>query len=303
MADRFQTFAAILQSTTLAASLAVMSAAVDAQQRPQRIVSTNLCTDQILIRLVEPERIVSLTYLSWKPNATPPELHHLLKNFRQNHGLAEEVLMMDPDLVIGGAFSARFTTDLLTRLDRNIFMVVPENNFEEWYDAIRAIGEKVGEPERAQRMISDFKDALAEAQAQIPPGEFPIYANLSVNNRMPGEGTLYTQVVNAGGFRTIGQHLGFTGYREISLEKLIQIPIDLISTNTPYPNAPSIQTQNLNHPLLKDIARKAGAQVDIPARYTTCTTPETIKMVKELIAARLRIDKATTSRQSSPGKR
>ena len=38
-----------------------------AQAKPQRIVSLNLCTDQLLLQLVEPERIAALTYLSDDP--------------------------------------------------------------------------------------------------------------------------------------------------------------------------------------------------------------------------------------------
>ena len=35
--------------------------AADAQQRPQRIVSMTLCTDELLMRIVDPFRIASIT--------------------------------------------------------------------------------------------------------------------------------------------------------------------------------------------------------------------------------------------------
>jgi iron complex transport system substrate-binding protein len=37
--------------------------AADAQQRPQRIVSMNLCTDELLMRMVDPSRIAAITHL------------------------------------------------------------------------------------------------------------------------------------------------------------------------------------------------------------------------------------------------
>src|SRR5262245_31812840 len=88
--------------------------------KPQRIVSINYCTDQLLLRLVEPERIASMTFLSWEKDATPAEYAPLLTHIKQNHGLTEEVLREDPDLVLSGTFSSYYTNTLLQRLGRNI---------------------------------------------------------------------------------------------------------------------------------------------------------------------------------------
>ena len=266
--------------------------AADAGARPQRIVSTNLCTDQLLLRLVEPERIVSLTFLSWEEGATPPELLPALKGLKQNHGLAEQVLMMDPDLVVGGTFSARFSNDLMAKLGLNIELFKPENNFEEWYAVVRRMGDAVGEPERAERVIADFKAGLARLKAEIPSGPPPIYANLTGNNWMPGDDTLFAEVVNAGGFTTAGQWRGYSGYRGIPLEELIQIDAELVSVNTRFTNPPSMTTAGLNHPLLREMVRSAPATIEIPSRYIVCTTPETLKMVEALVEARKQVESA-----------
>ena len=273
--------------------------AVAAETRPQRIVSTNYCTDQILLRLVEPERILSLTYISWDLGNTAPEVFPALDHIKMNHGLAEEVLTMRPDLVMGGTFSARFTNGLLGRLGYKVILFDAETSFEEWYENIRIMGHAVGEPERAEKMVAEFKTGLAALTSQIPPGEMPIYADLTINNWMPGNDTLYTQVVNAGGFRTAGQSLGFSGYQGIPLEKLIQIDIDLISSKSKYENPPSMATQNLRHPLLRRMVEKAYASINIPPRYVTCTTPETLKMVALLIQARKDVDTAKAARKAA----
>lgn len=264
--------------------------------RPQRIVSTNLCTDQMLLRLVEPERILSLTFLSWETDATPPRFLPVLNRLKKNHGLAEEVLMMDPDLVVGGTFSAHFSNDLMAKLGHKVVLFTPENSFEEWYTELRRMGEVVGERERAEQIINDFKAGLTRLQAEIPPGPTPIYANLTVNNWMPGNDTLYAQVVNAGGFITAGQSRGYSGNRSIPLEELIQIDAELVSVSTRYTKPPSMATQSLNHPLLREMARKAAATINIPTRYTVCTTPETLSMVEALIKARKQVEEVRRAR-------
>ncbi|RLA20277.1 MAG: ABC transporter substrate-binding protein, partial [Gammaproteobacteria bacterium] len=73
--------------------------------KPQRIVSLNLCADQLLLQLAEPKAIASLTHL-----AADPELSYLAEeatNYPLNYGSAEEILQLDPDLILAGSFTAR----------------------------------------------------------------------------------------------------------------------------------------------------------------------------------------------------
>lgn len=281
---------AILAITALITCPAWAQHAPPAPTRPQRIVSTNYCTDQMLLRLVEPERIVSLTYLSWDKDATPPEFQPILDRTPRNHGLAEEVLMLEPDLVVGGAYSARFSNSLLQQLGRDLFLIQPENNFEDWYANVRRMGLAVGEPARADKLIADFRRELAAMQAEIPPGEMPIYADLQVNNWMPGKNTLYTAIVNAGGFRTAGETLGYSGYRGIPIEELIQIDAALISTNLNKDGPKSMTRESLKHPLLRRMADRAIAEINIPNRYVVCPTPELLKMIRQLVDMRKLVD-------------
>ena len=71
---------------------------------PRRIVSLNLCTDQLLM-LLAPERIAALSIL-----ATDPLLSVMAAEARRYplvRGDAEEVLRFDPDLVVAAPFAAR----------------------------------------------------------------------------------------------------------------------------------------------------------------------------------------------------
>ena len=79
--------------------------------KPQRIVSTNICTDQLLIKLVDQKRIASLSHLASDPHsswiATEASTLHL------NRGTAEEVISLNPDLIITSTFSFRPTLSIL----------------------------------------------------------------------------------------------------------------------------------------------------------------------------------------------
>jgi iron complex transport system substrate-binding protein len=261
------------------------TAAADAQQRPQRIVSMNLCTDELLMRIVDPSRIASITYLSRQPLNAPLGLGDTIAKIKVNHGLAEEVLMSKPDLIVTGSFSTMAATSLLRGLGQNIVTFDPEANFDDMRANIRKMGEAVGEPERAEQVIADFDARLAELQAQLPPGDKPIFADIGVNNFMSGRDTLFAHVVNAGGWRTLGETLGYTGYTNIPLEHLLRTKPDLVSTATPWANPPSMSTQNLRHPALRNLVAHTP-HITIPERYTTCGAPSVLGAVELLIEAR-----------------
>lgn len=269
----------------LVAAGAMSNAAADAPKRPQRIVSMNLCTDELLMRMVDPTRIASISFLSQQPVNAPLGLSHIAASLNANHGLAEEVLMAKPDLIVAGTFSTTAATALLRRLGHPVVTFDPELSFDDMRANIRKMGEVVGEPERAAELIADFDRKLAELQSRIPPGPRPMFADIGVNNFVAGRDTLYAEVVHAGGYRTMGETLGFSGFRNVSLEQILLQQPSLISVATPWTDPPSLSTLALRHPALRKIVERTP-QVVIPERFTTCGAPSVLGAVELLVEAR-----------------
>jgi len=77
------------------------------------VASINLCADQFVLALADPEQIVTVSWLSADPEeslfASAASRHPL------NYGTAEELLRFHPDVVIAGAYTNSFTRALLTR--------------------------------------------------------------------------------------------------------------------------------------------------------------------------------------------
>lgn len=254
----------------------------------------NLCTDELLMRVVDPSRIASITYLSQQPINAPLGLDAIASKLKVNHGLAEEVLMQEPDLILAGRFTSTTAVNLLRKLGYNIVVFDPENTLDDMRANIRKLGTAVGEPARAEQVITDFDTRLAELQARIPAGEMPVFADIGVNNYVAGANTLYTHIVNAGGYRTLGQALGFDGYRNLPLEQVLSIKPALISTATPWTNPPSMSTMALRHPTLRAMVASTP-HVTIPERYSTCGSPSVLGAVEILVKARM-ASAATTNR-------
>jgi iron complex transport system substrate-binding protein len=267
-------------------------AAADAQKRPQRIVSMNLCNDELLMRLVDPSRIASITNLSQEKVNEPVGLSAIAMKLKVNHGLAEEVLMAEPDLIVAGSFTTTTAVALLRKLGHEVVTFDPENNLEDMRANVRKMGKLVGEEAKAERIIADFDAKLKALQAQLPPNEKPaeqpVFADIAVNNFIAGNDTFYAQVVNAGGWRTIGQALGYSGFRNVTLEELMKIRPALISTETPWTNPPSMSTLALGHPALQRIVNETP-NVVIPERFITCGTPAVMGAIELLVAERKKL--------------
>ena len=82
-----------------------------AAAKPVHVMSMNQCTDQLVLALLPPERIASVTWLSRDPDGSL--MFREAARVDINHGMSEEVLRQKPDLVIAGAFTTPATRGLL----------------------------------------------------------------------------------------------------------------------------------------------------------------------------------------------
>ena len=118
------------------------SASVQAETKSRRIVSLNLCTDQILLELVPRNRIAALSWLAGDGNVSA--VAGELKGIKLIAGGAEEVLALDPDLVLASPYAATPTVELLKRLGRRVEMVPFATDFAMIRSTVRQVAAAVG---------------------------------------------------------------------------------------------------------------------------------------------------------------
>ena len=66
-------------------------------------------------------------------------------------GLAEEIYLMQPDLVIAGAYSTRATVALLRRLDIPVVVFDPASSLDDVRDRITQMGEVLHQAKQQRR--------------------------------------------------------------------------------------------------------------------------------------------------------
>ena len=239
---------------------------------PQKIVSLNLCTDQLLMLLADPEQIISLSKIVDDPYVSL--LAKKSKNFKKNSGDAEQIFMESPDLVVAGVYTEKATVQMLKSLGVRVEIFSIEQNFEDILKNIRKMGNLVGHSDRAKIMIDDFNQRLAELQSGI--NLRPRAALYSANGYTTGTETMAGRILSAAGFKNITEEIGLSYGGVLPLETLVIMQPDIVVSGEAYPGH-SRAEEILQHPALSPL--KTVTQTD--AKWV-CGTPAVLDAIAEL---------------------
>lgn len=185
------------------------------------IASLNLCTDQLLLNWVAPEKIASVTWLSASDQyrkAPLPEHIHL------NRGRAEELLRLDPDLVLVGQYGAQRAARRLRELGFNVVDIPDAYSLEQLSQQLQALENVLGENPPLEKQKALLEKMLA--QPQRPAAASALI--LSANNITYGSGMLEHQLLERAGFENLAAADGTEQLRRVSLEEVIAAQPDLL---------------------------------------------------------------------------
>ena len=250
--------------------------------KPQRIVSLNLCVDQIIIDLVAPERIAALSFLA--TDQMMSAISERAQSYTRVKGAAEDVLALDPDLIFVGAYSTPATRNLLRRLGKHVVVVNQPATFDGIRDVIRQLAKAVQEDARGEAMIAAFDRRLARALEQRG-SQVPTALALQVNSFVSMPGSLLDDAFRVAGLHNVAVQLGQGRGGRVALESLLNQPPDiLVLVNAP-DDFRTVLADNLRHPAVRHLSARQ-THVTLPMWSTLCGTPYVATAVSLLIKAR-----------------
>lgn len=244
--------------------------AATAEPVPRRVVSMNVCTDQLAMLIAGEGQLHSVSALASDPRTSA--MAGEARAFPANHALAEEIFLMQPDLVLAGTFSARATVGLLRRLGFRVEEFAPASSFTDIRDHIARIGQLLHRKERAAELVSRLDEGLARLKAGPHSGR--TIALYEPNSYTAGGGTLANEIFRAAGLVNIAEGLGITGSTRLPLEQLVMAKPDLIGRSSSDYGAPALAQENLIHPAFRALSRQAV--IDLPVAKMICGAPFTL---------------------------
>lgn len=228
---------------------------------PQRIVSLNLCTDQLLILLARRERIAGVTRLA--PLHESSALAEQAQGLPTVTGSAEEVVALKPDLVLAGTYTTRYTTKMLRAFDIPVLTFPGAEDFHEVRRQIREVAGALHEPARGEEIIHQFDTRLA-ALAQSPARRAVFYR---AGGYSSGAGTLIDAVFSAAKINNAAASAGLQGAGYLPLERIVYERPQWLITTLYRGKSPTAGMRVLQHPALQSIPK---GEYILPQNLTAC---------------------------------
>lgn len=247
---------------------------------PQRIVSINLCADQLVLALADRGQIAGLT-----KNATDAEMSGEAAKARGVPLLsnsAEQILAIEPDLIVGMPASRSTALAALPDQAYPLLDLATANTLDEIYTSIRETAAAVGHPERGTALIARMESALAGLPT---PGKGRVAAYYQRRGYMTGTGTLIDELMARVGLVNLAGKLGKPPLSQLSLEEMVAAQPDFLIVESATDVVTDQGSEMLHHPAIKDIPR-----ISIPQAWTVCGSPAYTQAARSMAAQIVRID-------------
>lgn len=249
---------------------------------PRRIVSMNLCADQMVLLLAAPGTVASVSFLTADPAESP--VAHLTEGLVLNHGQAEEVIALDPDLIVTGRYTTGAAKILLRRLGYEIIELDMPLDFAGVREAYIFLGERLGRRSTADALIANFDARFEALYDHVGQRSFGTVLILDANGFTVGRPSLVDQVLTHIGLTNLAAQLGIGDFGQVTMEAVLLAQPDHMVRMMYRPDTPSLANQTLSHPALR---KTLGGQpmIPVPQSWVSCGGPFLADAAEQVLAA------------------
>lgn len=199
-------------------------------RRYQRIISTNLVTDRLLIELCERTRIRAVS----RSAAERPRDGYRYAGLDtvDGFGPVEPILLRKPDLVLTNSFGAPGTAQRLRNAGVQVFDLGELHGEASLVHVALGLGELLGEPERARRFVHAFTTRMRQVSAGLAVERRKRALFLSIlgpDLQAGAAGTSYHDILDAAGLEDVAAR-DYRGWPALSSEQVLALAPEIIVT-------------------------------------------------------------------------
>jgi iron complex transport system substrate-binding protein len=265
----------IVLALTLLASLPAWA------QAPRRVVTVNLCLDQLALRLAAPGQLVGVSYLAFDPQVSV--LAEQARSLVPVRARVESILDLRPDLVIFDAGAHLGIKDLVRRAGVPILEVPWAASLEEAEALIERLAVALGRREVGRALIDRMRAERSTLVWRGPPTA--LAAVLQANGGTTGKGSLMDELLRLTGYRNLAAELGVPAYGRWSFETVLARQPDVLVLDAEANANPARGTEFVDHAAFKSSTGKMR-RVAVPMKYSICAGPDNLQAMRLLAEAR-----------------
>ena len=252
----------------------------EAPRPPQRHVSICGQGDQLLLQLVDRSRNVALSDLANDPDISP--------HWREARGIpviagnAEDLLKLQPDLVIAGRATTRSAVTMLKQLGVPVLEISVPDDFNELHTQILTMSARLGVESRGREIVAAMDARLARLKAAMPAEAERPTAMLYFQDRFtPGGHTFANAILEAAGFRNLGARFNAGVGASAPLEAVLLARPRFLILSRYRENHPTATQVSDAQPVFQKLA-PGTAVFSISFRHLACPDPANLDLVEML---------------------
>lgn len=261
-------------------------------QKPKKIVSLSVSTDEILMALVVPERIAALTYLaedSGISNITE-QAKTIPKKIQAN---VESIIALQPDLVLIPDWQQAAFIQTVREAGIPVYVYKTPGTIEEVKQSIRLIAGAVGEGEAGNRLVADMDNELAQITGkvrQIPESDRQVVIRHTLMGDSGGKGSTFEDICRYAGVNDGAALAGLGRNDALTKEQIVSINPDIILLSlwdyTGKTDMKKFGEDVQNDPALQQVkAVKSKKLIGVPDSHLSCTSQYIVKGVQDVAKA------------------
>jgi len=260
--------------------VAPTSALTQTDQSPARVVSINLCTDQLAMLVAGEGQLISVSRIASDPRSSA--MVGQAAQYRANTGLAEDIFLMQPDLVVAGQYSSRSTVDMLKRLGIRVVTFDLATDLKDVAAGLTKMGVVLGQEQKAGALVADFNTQLAQLRSKVRAR--PRAAFYYANGYTLGDQTLSGQILLRAGFDNVAAEYGFDRNGYLPLEVLAMAQPDTVIISETYSGG-SRAEDVMAHPVVENL-RGSGPRGSMSDHDWVCGTPYVLRAIRDMVSLR-----------------
>lgn len=188
------------------------------------VVSLNPCTDAVLARIAAPGQVLAISHYSHDPRGTSMDLAQA-RRFPATGGTVEEVLALDPDVVVASSFIHPATRAALEDLGVRVETFGIAATVEDSLAQVEAIGAAIGRAEAGRELARDVARDVKAASVAAPSVSTVLWQPGGI---VPGEGALVSDLLRRAGFASHSAARGLGQADFLPLEQVVADPPELL---------------------------------------------------------------------------
>lgn len=246
------------------------------------IVSLNPCTDAILAEVVEPGQLLAISHYSHDPRASSMRIG-AAQRYRVTGGTVEEVLALDPDLVVASSFLDPATVQAFHRLGIRVETFGIAASVAESEAQVRRLAALSGNEGQGEALVARIGRAMTDSQREGPRVSALLWQE---GGLVPGPDTLVSQLLANSGFasHSAARGLGQGAY----------LPLEHVLADPPQVVLAAGGERMLQHPALRQLSDVRHGTLDPALLF--CGGPTIPRLARQLAALRDEADPESAPR-------